>query len=152
MIRTLCLLTAIAFLLLAASCKSKVAFSGSSMLPSIKDGSVLLIDKDIREIQRRDVIQFKFPLEKDKYYVKRVIALPGETIEIREGAVWVNGTRIVEDYVDQTYNQVKSNYPPQVIEENEYFVMGDNRDNSSDSRSWGTVNKKLIVGRCIPSN
>ena len=79
--------------------------------------------------------------------MKRIIGLPGERVEIRGGEVLINGEPIVEDYLDQRYNQSSPTFQEQMVPSNHYFVLGDNRDNSSDSRYWGTVDRSLIEGK-----
>jgi len=117
------------------------------MMPAFNDGDKVLMDKNIGELKRGDVITFLYPKDRTKWYLKRIIGLPGETVEIREGKVYINGQVLDEPYVDETFNQMKANFPPKKVAEYNYFVMGDNRDNSSDSRYWGTVDKDLIKGK-----
>jgi len=139
------LVIAIAFM--AIACVRPVVFQGTSMLPAINDGDRLLITKEIEPIRRGDIVQFKYPRDPSKFYIKRVVGLPNEVIEIRDGVVLIDGLRLPEEYVHPEYNATKANFSPKRIDESEYFVMGDNRDNSSDSRYWGTVNKGLMVGK-----
>ena len=117
------------------------------MKPGFNSGDRIFIDKDVGALQRGEVITFLYPKDTSKWYIERIVGLPGETIEIKSGKVYVNGQILDEPYVDQTYNQMNSSFPPKTIPENHYFVLGDNRDNSSDSRSWGTVDKSLITGK-----
>ncbi len=98
-------------------------------------------------MKRGDVIAFLYPKEKTKWYFKRIIGLPEEVIEIRSGQVFINEQPLKESYVDDSNNQSKAIFLPQKVPDNEYFVMGDNRDNSSDSRYWGTVGRELIKGK-----
>lgn len=133
--------------LLSACSPKPVVVEGTAMKPSFNDGDRILVDKNVGELKRGDVITFLFPKDRSKWYIKRAIGLPGETIEIRAGIVYINGQVIEEPYVEEAYNKSKANFPPRKIEEYQYFVMGDNRDNSSDSRYWGTVDKKLITGK-----
>lgn len=133
--------------ILLTSCLAPVKFEGSSMSPSISDGDRILITTNVGEIKRGDIIQFRYPKDHEKFYMKRVIGLPSETVEMREGVVFVNGNAIAEEYVDPIYNQSGSFLTERKVPENHYFVMGDNRDNSSDSRYWGTVEKNLIEGK-----
>jgi len=113
-----------------------------------------------RSVARLDIIAFKSPTDGNIPFVKRVIGLPGETVEIRDKAVYVNGTKLDEPYkihVDSTtYSsdawtpeelKVRDNYGPAVVPANHYFVMGDNRDNSNDSRYWGFVNSDEVIGK-----
>ena len=106
----------------------------------------------ILKIKRQSIIIFKFPLNEREYYVKRVIGLPGDIVEIRGKNVFVNGQLLDEPYTqyisDPLYESnpdfVRPNFGPITVPKNHYFVMGDNRDNSYDSREWGFVPKKNI--------
>jgi signal peptidase I len=143
-----------------------VVVDGSSMLPTLHEGERLIVNKLIYykfesvswgHINRGDVVVFWFPKDPDKSYVKRVIGLPEDTVEIRNGIVYVNGQVMHELYLDANYNQAAGNLSPQKVEKHHYFVMGDNRDNSSDSRYWGLVPEKYIYGKVffrywMPSN
>jgi signal peptidase I len=113
-----------------------------------------------RSIERLDIIAFKSPTDGNIPFVKRVIGLPGETVEIRDKAVYVNGTKLNEPYkihVDSaTYSsdpwtpeelKVRDNYGPSIVPPDNYFVMGDNRDNSNDSRYWGFVKQDEVIGK-----
>lgn len=102
----------------------------------------------IRDVRRGDVIVFKFPEEPETDYIKRVIGLPGDTLEIRKGFVYVDGQRLDDPYVKNAY-RLTDNYAPFVVPEGRYWVMGDHRDRSSDSRVWGFVSRDLIKGRAL---
>ncbi|MBK9165672.1 MAG: signal peptidase I [Acidobacteria bacterium] len=130
--------------MVASSCLVPVVFEGMSMSPAIEDGDRILFSMYVSEVERGDIIQFRHPKEPQKSYVKRVVGLPQETIEIRDGEVFVNDVRLDEPYVDSQYNQMKTAVPPRLIPHGHYYVLGDNRDNSSDSRLWGTVEESLI--------
>ncbi|MGC2235255.1 MAG: signal peptidase I [Pyrinomonadaceae bacterium] len=134
--------------LLFSACSSQpVVVEGRAMMPTFNNGDRILIDKTPGELKRSDVITFLYPKDRTKSYIKRIIGLPGETIEIRSGKVYINEQILDESYIDENLNQTKMNMPPKKIAEYNYFVMGDNRDNSSDSRSWGTVDINLIKGK-----
>ena len=115
-----------------------------------------------RDVERGDVVVFRYPLQPDTDFVKRVVGLPGETLEIREKRILIDGVPLAEPYVvhddPQTYPagpflpepyRSRDHYGPFRIPEGEYFAMGDNRDRSSDSRYWGTVPRSLIKGRAF---
>lgn len=101
-----------------------------------------------REVRRGDVIVFKFPNEPEVDYIKRVIGLPGDTLEIRRGYVYINGEKLDEPYIKEAYRLADSR-PPEVVPGGQYFAMGDHRDRSSDSRVWGYVPRDLIKGRAL---
>jgi signal peptidase I len=126
-----------------------VRFEGKSMEPAISDGDRILMLKNFWTPQRGDIIAFRFPKDTTKSYVKRIIGLPGETIEIREGRVFINRQELQEPYVNQRFNVIKVSFAPVIIEAGHYYVTGDNRDHSSDSRMWGTVAEDLIYGKFI---
>ena len=133
--------------LFSACAPRPVRVEGVAMLPNFGDGDRVMMNTNLGDLQRGEVITFLYPKDNTKWYFKRIIGLPGETLEIREGKVYINGQVLDEPYIDETYNQVKQSFPPRIVPQNHYFVMGDNRDNSSDSRYWGTVDKALIQGK-----
>ncbi len=125
---------------------------GSSMYPNFEDRDYLIVDElsyRFREPQRGEVIIFKYPKDLSQLFIKRIIGLPGETIEIKEGKVFItknSETRpLEEDYVSSN-NQTLGNIRVK-LDKNEYFVLGDNRMFSSDSRRWGSVPEDYIVGK-----
>jgi signal peptidase I len=116
----------------------------------------------IAQIKRGDVMVFKYPEEPDRDFIKRVIGLPGETIEIREKKVYINGKPLDEPYVhflqqpssqselsEVTSFDVRERYGPVTVPADQYFMMGDNRDNSQDSRYWGFLSRDLVKGRAL---
>ncbi len=145
--RATILVLAIFAVMLATSCIAPVRFEGTSMRPAIDDRDRLFVTTSDFEVKREDIIYFRYPRNPDVYYMKRVIGLPGESIEIQDGRTLINGDLIEESYVSESFNQSKMNMPRKSIPSGHYFVMGDNRDNSSDSRYWGTVEKSLIEGK-----
>jgi signal peptidase I len=102
----------------------------------------------VRDVRRGDVIVFKFPEEPEIDYIKRVIGLPGDTLEIRRGIVYVNGQRMDDPFVKEAY-RLPDSHEPFTVPEGRYWVMGDHRDRSSDSRVWGYVSRDLIKGRAL---
>ncbi len=126
-----------------------VRVEGTSMLPMLEDQDRLFINKmayRVGEIHRNDVVVFLYPRDHEKSYIKRVIALPGDDLRIDHGRVYVNGERVVEKYVPPRFADDRS-LPDTVIPEHEYFVMGDHRSISSDSREFGPVDRNLIYGK-----
>lgn len=102
-----------------------------------------------RDVRRGDVVVFKYPEEPETDYIKRVVGLPGDTVEVRAGYVFVNGQRSDESYVNASYRSRANDSPEKTVPPGNYFVMGDHRDRSSDSRVWGFVPRKLIKGRAV---
>jgi len=128
-----------------------VKVEGTSMAPLLTDQERIFINKFVyrfESIQRGDVVVFWYPLDRSKSFIKRVVALPGETIEIRRGVVHVNGQVIPEPYVPPRYADV-SDYGPAKVPEDSYFVMGDHRISSNDSRVFGPVASQYIYGRAV---
>lgn len=129
--------------------------SGASMVPTFHMREYLVIDLAtyrIRDIERGEVVVFRYPFDPSLYFVKRIIGLPNEVVEIRNGVVsvrTVGGEIIVlnEPYISSENRTQESNTT--TLGENEYFVMGDNRSGSSDSRVWGPLQKKFISGRVL---
>ena len=128
-----------------------VRVEGTSMLPRLEDRDRLFINKFVyhfESIHRGDIVVFHYPRDPEKSYIKRVIALPGDNIRIDHGRVFVNGKLLHEDYVPEKYRDTKS-MPAIVIPEGEYFMMGDHRSISSDSREFGPVDRDLIYGKAV---
>src|SRR6185436_18768487 len=134
-----------------------VKVEGTSMLPRLHDGERIFVNKLIYydeyrwapRIERGDIVVFWFPDDPSKSYIKRVVGLPGDTVDIQAGVVRVNGQDLDETYLDSRLNLSHRSQPPVYVKPNYYFVMGDNRDNSSDSRIWGLVPKKYIYGKAL---
>lgn len=126
-----------------------VRVEGTSMLPMLEDQDRLFINKfayRFGEIKRDDVVVFLYPGDHSKSYIKRVIALPGDDLRIDHGQVWVNGRALKETYVPLKYQDDRSQ-PEMTVPAGEYFVMGDHRSISSDSRDFGPVDRSLIYGK-----
>ena len=122
---------------------------GRSMAPTLEDQDRLIVNKLVYRIsdpRRGDIVMLYYPLDPDKSFVKRVIAEENDTVRIVDGRVYVNDVPLHDDYVPDDYRS-HDDWGPQVIPEGYYFVMGDHRNNSSDSRHWGMVPKKYIIGR-----
>jgi signal peptidase I len=122
---------------------------GQSMAPTLADQDRLIVNKlvyKLSEPRRGDIVMLYYPLNPDKSFVKRVIAEEGDTVRIVDGQVFVNEVPLRDDYVPREYRS-HDDWGPQVIPEGYYFVMGDHRNNSSDSRHWGMVPKKYIIGK-----
>ncbi len=126
-----------------------VRVEGTSMLPQLEDEDRLFINKiafRVGEIQRGDVVVFEYPQDRSKSYIKRVIALPGDVVKIDHGKVVLNGKRLDEPYVPPRFEDDRSE-PEMRIPKGEYFVMGDHRCISLDSRTFGPVERGLIYGK-----
>ena len=123
------------------------------MLPTIKNGDQLQTDKldehTKANLIRGDIVVFKYPKDLSRGYIKRLIGLPGDTIEIRAGEVWLNGRKLSEPYVASRFNLSHRSQPAIIVPPHSYYVLGDNRDNSSDSRMWGFVAEELLIAKVI---
>jgi signal peptidase I len=122
---------------------------GQSMAPTLEDQDRLIVNKlayRIGEPRRGDIVMLYYPLNPEKSFVKRVIAEEGDTVRIVDGRVYVNDVPLNDDYVPEEFRS-HDDWGPQVIPEGYDFVMGDHRNNSSDSRHWGMVPKKYIIGK-----
>jgi signal peptidase I len=130
-----------------------VKVEGTSMMPSLTDQERIFINKftyrfGIGNIERRDMVVFWFPLDRTKSYIKRIIGLPGDRIEIDQGTVIVDGQRLQEEYVPEEYRDHNS-YPEIIVPPNKYYVLGDHRSSSNDSRAWGLVDRSFIYGKAV---
>jgi signal peptidase I len=128
-----------------------VKVEGTSMAPLLSDQERIFINKFVyrfEPIHRDDVVVFWYPLDQSKSFIKRVIGLPGDTVEIKAGILYINGKFTPEPYVPKKYFD-DSSYGPIVVPEGDYFVMGDHRDSSNDSRIFGPVPRKYIYGEAV---
>jgi signal peptidase I len=128
-----------------------VKVEGTSMTPLISDQERIFINKFVyryEPIERGDVVVFWYPLDRSKSFIKRVVGLPDDMVEIREGHVYVNGKMLLEPYVPPA-SADSSNFSPTRIPKGEYFVMGDHRSSSNDSRIFGPVPRKFIYGKAV---
>lgn len=137
---------------------SLVRVSGESMNPALSDKDVIVIDKtmDEEDWKRFDIVAFKYMYDKNDMYLKRIIGLPGETIEIIENTIYIDGKELTEFYGafsdGDSVSDVAahfSNYPKTKLGIDEYFVIGDNRYVSDDSRNFGPITGDLMVGKAI---
>ena len=122
---------------------------GLSMAPTLEDHDRLIVNKLVYELSEPrpgDIVMLYYPLNPEKMFVKRVIAKEGDVVRIVDGHVYVNDVPLHDDYVPQEFRS-HDDWGPQVVQQGYYFVMGDHRNNSSDSRHWGPVPKKYIVGK-----
>jgi signal peptidase I len=128
-----------------------VRVEGTSMLPRLEDSDRLFINKFVYHftaIDRGDVVVFHYPRDPEKSYIKRVIALPGDQLRVDHGRVFVNGKAIREPYVPQEYRDTRS-IAEMTLPPGEYYVLGDHRSISSDSRDFGPVDRSLIYGKAV---
>jgi len=142
-------ISAIASILFILFLYQPVRVEGTSMMPRLENHDRLFINKFVyhfEAIDRGDVVVFHYPLDPSKSYIKRVIGLPGDRIQIVHGHVWLNGKMLRERYVPSRYRDNDS-MAATIVPEDCYFVMGDHRSISSDSRAFGPVERSLIYGK-----
>ncbi len=130
-----------------------VKVEGTSMQPTLENQERIFINKftyrfGLGDISRGDTVVFWYPLEPSKSYIKRVIGVPGDRVRIDDGQVYVNGQKLVEDYVPADFRDHISR-EEEVVPSGRYFVLGDHRSSSSDSRTWGYVPRDLIYGKAV---
>lgn len=124
---------------------------GTSMLPLLADGERIVVNKFLYRfapIQRGDVVVFWYPREPSVSFIKRVVALPGDTVELRRGQLFVNGKAAPESYLLPEFRDRES-YPASEVRSGFYFVLGDHRSSSNDSRAWGEVPERYIYGKAV---
>jgi signal peptidase I len=128
-----------------------VKVEGTSMMPSLEDQERIFVNKFVyrlEPIERGDIVVFRYPRDPSKSYIKRVIGMAGDRIRIDGGQLYVNGEAQEEDYVPPAYTDSRS-YPELIVPENSYFVLGDHRSMSNDSRDFGPVNQGYIYGKAV---
>jgi signal peptidase I len=130
-----------------------VKVEGTSMMPTLTDQERIFINKftyhfGLGSIERGDMVVFWFPLDPSKSYIKRVIGVPGDIVRIDAGQVYVNGRSLSEGYVPEDYRD-RVSWEEQRVPAGKYFVLGDHRSSSSDSRTWGFVTRDAIYGKAV---
>src|SRR5437763_12526092 len=128
-----------------------VKVEGTSMMPSLQDQERIFVNKFVyrlEPIQRGDIIVFRYPRDPAKSFIKRVIGVAGDHVRIEDGRVYLNGKQLVEDYVPRAYEDDRS-YPDVVVPHDAYFVLGDHRSLSNDSRDFGPVDASYIYGKAV---
>jgi signal peptidase I len=130
-----------------------VKVEGTSMMPTLTDQERIFINKftyhyGLGSISRGDMVVFWYPLDTSKSYIKRIIGVPGDNIRIDAGQVYVNGQQLTEDYVPDEYRD-RVSWGPEVVPPDKYFVLGDHRSSSNDSRAWRFVDRKYIYGKAV---
>lgn len=128
-----------------------VKVEGTSMQPRLLDQERIFVNKFIyhfSNIGRGDIVVFWYPKDPTKSFIKRVVGLPGENVEVRSGVVFINGKPLPEQYVTAEYFDYAS-YPPQTVPPGSYYVLGDHRNSSNDSRHWGTVPSENVFGKAV---
>lgn len=136
-------------MLLSTGCVLQpIRVEGLAMEPTLRNGDRALTTRVFDQLERGDIVGFKYPRNESKSFVMRIVGLPGERIEMVEGTVSINGRTIDDSYVDREHRS-SDTWGSRTIPEGEYFMMGDNRRNSDDSRTWGTVRRDLIWAKVI---
>jgi signal peptidase I len=128
-----------------------VKVEGTSMMPGLEDQERIFVNKFVyrwEPIERGDIVVFRYPRDTSKSYIKRVIGVAGDRIRIENGKVYVNGEALDEDYVPSDYADARS-YSEVVVPANSFFVLGDHRTMSNDSRDFGAVNERYIYGKAV---
>ncbi len=130
-----------------------VQVEGTSMEPALVNEERIFINKftyrfGIEKIGRSDMVVFRFPNDPSKSFIKRVIGLPGDYVRIEQGTVYINGSPLEEPYIPFNYRDQVS-WGPGRIAQDHYFVLGDHRESSNDSRNWGAVHRDLIYGKAV---
>jgi signal peptidase I len=124
---------------------------GTSMQPVLSDGERIIVNKFLyrfRPIERGDVVVFWYPRDPSVSFIKRVVGLPGDTLELRRGALYLNDRRVAEGYLAPGFRDDDSQGPV-LVEKGHYFVLGDHRNSSNDSRNWGEVPERYIYGKAF---
>ena len=128
-----------------------VKVEGTSMQPRLVDQERIFVNRFIyrfSEIHRGDIVVFWYPRDRSKSFIKRVMGVPGDEVEIRRGSVYVNGSKVEEPYLDPQFRDQDS-LGRRIVPSDRYFVLGDHRSSSNDSRNWGFVPRELIYGKAI---
>jgi signal peptidase I len=142
------ILWAVVLFVLINLVSARVRVDGASMEPTLTNGERVIVNKlsyRLGEPARGDIIVFHFPVDPSKEFIKRVVGLPGDRVSIHDGAIFVNGQRLEEPYIS-----IDTDYLGEwAVEQDQLFVLGDNRSNSLDSHNWGTVPMDYVIGKAF---
>jgi len=128
---------------------ARIRVDGSSMVPSFHDGDYVIVNRlayELGEIERGDVIVFPYPLDPEEDFIKRVIGLPGDRVSVNDGQLFLNGTPLDEEYIREP---MRATMDEVVVPAGYVYVMGDNRNDSDDSRRWGPLSIEAIIGKAV---
>ncbi len=142
--------TALIAILVVIFVVQPVKVEGTSMEPRLEPRDRIFVNKFVyylSDVNRGDIVVFWYPKDKTKSFIKRVIGLPGETVEVRSGVVYLNDEKLPEPYLAGEFDN--ESYPLQVVPSDQYFVLGDHRNSSNDSRDWGFVPEQNIFGEAV---
>jgi len=145
------LLAVVIAILMVVFLYQPVKVEGTSMQPELVDQERIFVNKFVyhfEEIHRSDIVVFWYPKDPSKSFIKRVIGIPGDVVSIKNGRVYVNAQLLEERYVPRSYQDLDS-FPTMRVKEDHYYVLGDHRNASNDSRSWGLVPRKYIYGKAV---
>lgn len=126
-----------------------VTYKSSDMEPTISQNGSIVISKRRATIRRGDIIIHKYPADHSQLFIKRVIGLPGEVIAIREGRIFIDGKLLEENYLDRKLTNIARILSEYQIPQRSYYLLGDNREASNDSRNWGPLSEDLIYGKIL---
>lgn len=128
-----------------------ISVDGHSMDPTLSNGQWILINKIVRTstLKRGDIVVFYFPGDPSRRFIKRVIGLPGERIQVKDGALFVNGVELEESYIPADVKTLSEDQSEITVDPNSYFLSGDNREHSNDSRVFGLVDQRMIIGTAM---
>lgn len=121
---------------------------GNAMAPTLNDGDQVIVTRAIDQLRRGDIVAFRYPRDESKSFLQRIVGLPGEQVAMMDGLVAINGTPIEEPYVDAASRSPET-WGPVSVPDDSYFVLGDNRQHSSDSRDWGVVPRGSIWAKVV---
>jgi len=145
----LCVVATVIFIRTSKPHYQGVTHLSNDMEPTISKDETVYITNQVENIKRGDIVVFKYPRDQKQTFIKRVVGLPGEVIAIREGRVYIDQKLLEENYLDSKLNTSTRIMSDLTIPPRTYYVLGDNRDHSNDSRLWGPLSVDLIYGRVM---
>jgi signal peptidase I len=139
----------VVLIVVAASEVELVTYGTKDMEPTIAQNETIFVFRRVEDIKRGDIVIFKYPGDHSQSFVKRVVGLPGERLAIREGRLFIGGQPLEESYLHGRVSSIARSFPESEIPPASYYVLGDNRDASNDSRMWGPLSADFIYGKVL---